>query len=88
MFFESAFGDLSILQGLGLLTTLTAGWLIAVVLYRLRFHPLAKFPGPFWARISGFPAYLHTLRGDRHVWSWCLQQKYGAFASNSSQHLP
>ncbi|KAF4446417.1 hypothetical protein F53441_9934 [Fusarium austroafricanum] len=38
---------------------------------------LAKYPGPFWARISAFPAYWYTLKQDRHVWFWQLQQKYG-----------
>lgn len=52
-------------------------YVAAVVVYRLYFHPLAKYPGPFWARISAVPAYYYTLRQDRHVWFWQLQEKYG-----------
>ncbi|KAF9773128.1 hypothetical protein IL306_009106 [Fusarium sp. DS 682] len=53
------------------------GYIAAIVLYRLYVHPLAKYPGPFWARISAFPAYYYTLRQDRHIWFWQLQEKYG-----------
>ncbi|KAL7759598.1 hypothetical protein ACKLNR_009688 [Fusarium oxysporum f. sp. zingiberi] len=52
-------------------------YVAAVVVYRLYFHPLAKYPGPFWARISAVPAYYYTLRQDRHIWFWQLQEKYG-----------
>lgn len=56
---------------------LLLGYIAAIVPYRLYFHPLAKYPGPFWARISAFPAYYYTLRQDRHIWFWQLQEKYG-----------
>lgn len=51
--------------------------LFAIAYYRLILHPLAKFPGPLWARLTTFPSYWHTLKGDRHVWLWSLQQQYG-----------
>ncbi|KAL5583797.1 hypothetical protein FOVSG1_015148 [Fusarium oxysporum f. sp. vasinfectum] len=56
---------------------LILGHITVIVLYRLYFHPLAKYPGPFWARISAFPAYYYTLRQDRHIWFWKLQERYG-----------
>ncbi|EXK33073.1 hypothetical protein FOXG_05969 [Fusarium oxysporum f. sp. lycopersici 4287] len=59
------------------ITCLLFCYIAAVVVYRLYFHPLAKYPGPFWARISAVPAYYYTLRQDRHVWFWQLQEKYG-----------
>lgn len=50
---------------------------LAIVVYRLHFHPLSRYPGPFWARITSFPSYWHTLRQDRHIWLWRLQEEYG-----------
>ncbi|RSM14651.1 hypothetical protein CEP52_001323 [Fusarium oligoseptatum] len=65
------------LQVLLLVSSLTLSYVISVVIYRLYFHPLAKYPGPFWARISAFPAYYHTQKKDRHIWFWQLQEQYG-----------
>ncbi|TVY75856.1 Cytochrome P450 monooxygenase apf7 [Lachnellula suecica] len=39
----------------------------AVAFYRVRFHPLARYPGPFWAKISGFRAVYHAFIGDLHL---------------------
>lgn len=65
------------LQVILLVSSLALSYVVSVVIYRLYFHPLAKYPGPFWARISAFPAYIHTQKKDRHIWFWQLQQQYG-----------
>lgn len=64
-------------SSLALLTTLTLAYLASVVVYRLYFHPLAKYPGPFWAKLSSFPSFWHALRHDRHLWLFQLQEEYG-----------
>ncbi|KAF2108558.1 cytochrome P450 [Lophiotrema nucula] len=63
---------------LGLSAVLTIAYLLFTAIYRLYFHPLAKFPGPFWARVSSWPSYWHTVKQDRHVWLFQLQEQYGS----------
>lgn len=46
-------------------------------IYNLYFSPLAKYPGPFFAKISSWPNFYHTLGGDRHIWLWRCHQIYG-----------
>lgn len=68
---------------LGALTAIAVATILGIAFYRLSLHPLAKFPGPFWARLTTFPSYWHTVKGDRHIWLWQLQQKYGSSMSCS-----
>lgn len=48
------------------------------VVYNLFLHPLAKVPGPIFARVCGIPSWYHAICGDRHIWIWQLNQMYGA----------
>lgn len=52
-------------------------YILVIGIYRLYFHPLASFPGPFWARLSVVPSWWYTRTGDRHIWLHSLQEKYG-----------
>ena len=64
---------------------LVVGYVAYIIFYRLYLHPLAKYPGPFWAKISDLPSYYYTLKQDRHVWLLKLQQQYGTFPHLSPQ---
>ncbi|KAH7360369.1 benzoate 4-monooxygenase cytochrome P450 [Rhexocercosporidium sp. MPI-PUGE-AT-0058] len=55
--------------------------------YRLTLHPLAKFPGPFFARISDWPLVIHCYRGDRHLWEYKNHQKYGSIVRYGANSL-
>ena len=47
------------------------------MIYLLWFHPLAKFPGPIWAKLTnGYAAY-HSWKGDLHLNMYECHQRYG-----------
>lgn len=60
---------------------LLTAYIASVVFYRLYLHPLAKYPGPLFARISDIPSWRHTTKQDRHVWLLQLQEQYGRSTS-------
>ncbi|KAL4803048.1 cytochrome P450 [Aspergillus unguis] len=57
--------------------------LISVVLiltyfiYNIFFHPLAKYPGPFLAKLGVLRATYHAWKGDVHLDAWRCHEKYG-----------
>ncbi|KOS17813.1 Isotrichodermin C-15 hydroxylase [Escovopsis weberi] len=69
------------LQHLGLYAgvLLAAGglYVFSIVVYRVFFHPLAKYPGPFLAKITDAYQLYHAWKGDRHLEFWRMHQKYG-----------
>ncbi|KAL8937323.1 MAG: hypothetical protein Q9216_004481 [Gyalolechia sp. 2 TL-2023] len=38
---------------------------------------MIEYPGPIWSKISVWPSYYHTVRGDRHIWIWQCHKLYG-----------
>jgi hypothetical protein len=56
---------------------LAVTYTLYTIYYRLYLHPLAKYPGPFWAKLSDLPSFYYTIKQDRHVWLLRLQQQYG-----------
>lgn len=53
------------LVGLGLLLAYN----IALAIYRLTFHPLARFPGPKFAAVSGWYEVHHDIvRHGQFIW--------------------
>ncbi|EED16181.1 cytochrome P450, putative [Talaromyces stipitatus ATCC 10500] len=57
----------------GLLLSITIG----VGVYRLFFHPYAKYPGPLLAKLTSGYAVYHMWIGDAHTDIWECHQKYG-----------
>lgn len=51
--------------------------IFSLVIYRVFFHPLAKYPGPFLAKISDAYQLYHAYKGDRHLEFWRMHQRYG-----------
>ncbi|KFX99251.1 hypothetical protein V490_01879 [Pseudogymnoascus sp. VKM F-3557] len=52
-------------------------YLIASAIYNIYFSPLAKYPGPFLAKISAWPNFYYATTGYRHIWLWQCHQIYG-----------
>ncbi|WPH01613.1 Hypothetical protein R9X50_00446100 [Acrodontium crateriforme] len=48
-----------------------------LVVYRVFFHPLAKYPGPLLAKITDLYSTYHAWKGDRHLEFWRTHEKYG-----------
>lgn len=49
-----------------------------IIYYRL-FHPLSKFPGPFWASVTRLWIAYYNLRGDEYRVVYGLHKKYGMY---------
>lgn len=48
-----------------------------VAIYRLTFHPLAKYPGPLLDRITQWPEAISAWRLSRHLDLDRLHERYG-----------
>ncbi|PFH57170.1 hypothetical protein XA68_15415 [Ophiocordyceps unilateralis] len=70
-------------------------WTLGLAVYRIFFHPLAKYPGPLLAKVTNIHQLYHAYKGDRHLEFWRMHQRYGqivrfgpnAVSFNSSQAL-
>lgn len=58
-------------------TILLCTYLLVYHMYNYYFHPLARIPGPFFARISPWPSAIYAWRGNRHLWLEQCFQTYG-----------
>ncbi|KAB2580509.1 Coagulation factor 5/8 type [Lasiodiplodia theobromae] len=56
-----------------------AVYLLLLAVYRLTLHPLARYPGPFLAKITPWRDVYHAWRGDKHLDFYELHQRYGPF---------
>ncbi|KAF5563111.1 cytochrome P450 monooxygenase E-class group I [Fusarium phyllophilum] len=60
---------------------------IGYVVYYAFFHPLAKYPGPFWGKFTGLRAAYHAWIGDVHIDMWKCHEKYGPYVRYSPNYL-
>ncbi|KAK8037395.1 benzoate 4-monooxygenase cytochrome P450 [Apiospora marii] len=56
---------------------LSLALIVGRLIYNLYLHPLSHIPGPFWARASGVPNWLHARSGKRHIWLWRQFERHG-----------
>ena len=72
----------SLSMGIPLVIALLSLWVIGKVVYRLYFHPLARFPGPKLAASTVFFEFYHDgIRGGQYTFEIAnMHEKYGTFA--------
>lgn len=61
-----------------LLSILLLCYLAGLCFYRLYLHPLAKYPGPFLAKVTNLYGFYHGYRRDIHLDVWRCHEKYGS----------
>ncbi|KMQ46122.1 Cytochrome P450 [Trichophyton rubrum] len=54
-------------------------YLVGTLVYLVLFHPLAKYPGPWLAKITNLYAGYHSWKGDLHIDMLNSHDKYGKF---------
>lgn len=62
---------------LGFLAYILCRVVYQIVFYRF-FHPLSKFPGPFWASVTRLWVAYHNIKEDEVAVTWKLHKQYGA----------
>ena len=72
---HSAIPNLSLLFLLPCVALLA--YLFCLAVYRLYFHPLAKYPGPLLAKLTDLYSTYHAWKGDRHLEFWRCHERYG-----------
>jgi hypothetical protein len=58
---------------------LTIPQIFSVIIYRLTFHPLAKYPGPFLAKITDIYLTYYAWKGSRHLAFHRAHVQYGPY---------
>lgn len=71
---------------LGLLLSVAVAGILVGVVYRLFFHPLARFPGPKLAAVTTwYEGYYDVVHQGRYIWQVeKMHKKYGKLSASLS----
>ena len=58
--------------------TLIATYILGVIIYRIYFHPLSSFPGPFLGKFTEYDSWGSILTQDRSLKHYRLLKQYGS----------
>ena len=62
-------------------------YVLGLCVYNLWFHPLAKYPGPFLAKITNLYGGYHAYKGDLHIDMSRCHEKYGNYVRYAPNRL-
>lgn len=71
------------LTGLLLSIVVLLVYAFGTALYKIYFHPLSKYPGPFLCKLTDVYFAYMIYRGDVHVWLFEMQKRYVMTYRNS-----
>ncbi|PIG83070.1 cytochrome P450 [Aspergillus arachidicola] len=54
-------------------------YVLAICIYRIWFHPLAKYPGPLLAKVTNLYGGYYAWKGDLHIDMMRCHEKYGNY---------
>jgi hypothetical protein len=69
--------QISIVYWPALLLFVTAVYLASTVIYNVHFHPLRKYPGPFWWKATQIPWAWHSFYGTIIKRACEIHREYG-----------
>ncbi|KAL9085407.1 MAG: hypothetical protein Q9159_004696 [Coniocarpon cinnabarinum] len=70
-----------------LLLAILVGTGVSYVVYQTVLHPLAEYPGPFWAKLTNLYSVYHAVRGTRHSNLYELHRKHGEIVRFGPNHV-
>ena len=69
------------------LLALVTTYLVVVIVHRIYFHPLARYPGPLLGRFTDFHSYFAVFQQNRTTNQYELLKKYGSPVRVSTNEL-
>jgi hypothetical protein len=79
--------QLLFLNNITVLWTLPAVYVLAVIVYRVWFHPLAKYPGPFLSKFTDIYPMIAMFKMTRLYWQYDMLKTYGSPVRASTNQL-
>jgi cytochrome P450 len=69
------------------LCTLPAIYVLSIIIYRIWFHPLAKYPGPFLSKFTDIYPMVAMFKMTRLYWQYDMLKTYGSPVRASTNQL-